>query len=135
MPASPGLYVDTSRFPLVVNTQVGALSDAQVTAYLSELDELSRFDAPFAIVLDLRQATPFNSKQRRMLSDWMETHPQHMERLKGIAFVHDSTLMRGAMQAVFWLLSPKYEYTIVRELTDATCWAATRAGVALREVG
>jgi hypothetical protein len=70
-----------------------------------------------------------------MLSDWMETHPQYMARLQGIAFVHDSALMRGAMQAVFWLLSPKYEYTIARHLVDATSWATTRVGAPLSEAG
>jgi len=51
---------------------------------------------------------------------------QPMARLLGIAFVQGSTLMRGAMRAVFWLNRLVYPYVIVRQLADAIAWAEGR---------
>ena len=39
--------------------------------------------------------------------------------VSGIAFVHDSMMMRGAIQAVFWLSPPDHAYKVVAILDAA----------------
>lgn len=121
------MYLDTARWPIVVNTQIAQVTDAQVERYLTDLERLQEREEPFVLVLDVLAAVPMNSKQRKRLSDWMRAHPREMARLLGIAFVESSTLMRGAMQAIFWLNPPVYPYTIVRQSPDALRWAEERS--------
>jgi len=121
-----GMHFDFASWPILTITQVGACSDERVDAYLVEMKKLYDRNARHAIVLDLRAGVPFNSKQRKRQSDWLSISRDRVHNVAGIAFVEDSLLMRGAMQAGFWLNPPEYPYLLTKHLAEGHHWARER---------
>lgn len=122
---------DYSAWPMISITQLGATSDAQFEGYLRELEALRSRGSSFLILLDLRAGEPFSFAQRASQNRWMAEHPEHMQRLLGIAFVESSWMMRGAMRAAFFALPPTYPYFITNDLEEGRSWVRMRAaGVA-----
>lgn len=117
---------DYSAWPLIAVTQLGATSDAQFDGYLRDLEALKSRGSSFAMLLDLRAGEPFSFAQRARQNRWMAEHPEHMKRLLGIAFVESSWMMRGAMRAAFFALTPTYPYLITNDLEQGREWAQGR---------
>jgi len=123
----PTLFVDTSRWPLVVLTYAGQPTDEQLANHLKEIEEnvLGRRE-PFVQVIDQTRGEQPDPIQRAMIAD----HQLKMDaayRAYCIGEVYISTpAMRGAMVAVFWQAKPPYPYAFVEAVDDALRWAEAR---------
>lgn len=130
--ADHGIYFEHDEDPLILVRQVGTCSDAQVEAYLQQMRIVLWRTEPYALIYDLREGVPFNSKQRAMQSKLITEADADLDnRFSGpVAFVENSMLMRGAMQAAMWLNPPTYEYLITSDMDQARRWARQRLPLA-----
>ncbi len=129
-----GMHFEFSEWPIVTIKQVGACTDAQVSAYLDDMRKLYDRNTYYAVVLDLREGIPFNSKQRKMQAEWLSASRDRVHHITGIAFVENSFLMRGAMQAAFWLNPPEYPYLVTKDLSEGQRWARAQFRMLARGV-
>jgi hypothetical protein len=114
------------RWPLLLLTQQGKTCDRSMESYLLELDSLRLRGRMFAIVLDLRSGEPFSFAQRARQNRWLDEHPEHLNRLLGIAFVESSWMMRGAMRAAFLARPPTFPFLVTSDIEEGSEWAEAR---------
>jgi hypothetical protein len=127
---SDGFVVDVREYPLVIITHCGTISDQALEEYLVCMRAMpSGASAPprSAIIYRMMPGSrPLNAKQRKRQAEWLIADERSNAGFQGIAFVFDSALARGALQAVFWVAPPKHDYVIVSTMEEALGWARTR---------
>lgn len=126
---------DEQSWPVVVIRFPGTYSDAEFSAYLTDLgDALGR--EPLAMVLDTRAAQSPTATQRQLLMRWVKGHWHALNRLCGLAFVVDSSVARHALTAVSWVVAKPCPIELVANMSEAFDWAASRgARVSARAAG
>lgn len=124
-PPAQGVIVDVDSFPIVTVTIHGALTDAQLEEYLACMDGLgSGPPTPGVMVMDLSNAAAFNARQRKRQADWIAAQdPSRTKDSLGVAFAITSTMVRGALRAIFWLSPPPHAYEVCPSLLEAQLWA------------
>lgn len=126
------IHIDDSRFPLVVIRYVGSTSDQEFEQYLSQMEELVLARrATNAVILDASKADAASATQRRMQAEWMKAHETTLRRYSvGNAFVITSTVVRGALTAIFWLQPPAVPSDVFSTYAAAEAWALERLAAA-----
>lgn len=121
------IELDDASFPLLL-VRFGPDWTAQDFSgylhwYLLRLQRRQRL----AIVFDAVKARPPTALERRQQADFLREH-EGLLRLycTGAAFVISSTMIRGALTAIFWIQPPVYEYTVLPTVVEATAWARQR---------
>lgn len=127
-PPEHGVVVDADRYPLVIITLRGQLTDAQLEAYLAYVDRLpATGDEPGVMVFDLSDARVFTATQRKRQADWIKAQRgDRMSPRQGVAFIIRSAIVRGAVRAVFWLADPSAAVGIFATREEALAWAHAR---------
>ena len=122
---------DDSRWPLVVVTFRGEITDAEFNAYLKALErnlercEKSRVKT--AILFDTENGGASNAAQRKAQSEWIKKHFQHSAKwCVGYAFAIPSAIVRGMLQAIFWLSPMPSEHIVVKTRAEAELWLSSR---------
>jgi hypothetical protein len=119
----------TSLSPLVLVTCPAHFEVASVKsvldAYTTEVIEARR---PFTLVVD---ATPISELPtaivRRAITDWMKRVEVLGEQyMLGMAMVTSSSIVRGAMTAVNWIVPPRVPMTYEPTLEAAVKWSIER---------
>lgn len=126
------IHIDDSAFPLVVIRYVGSTSDEEFQRYLSRMEELvvARREIN-AVILDASKADAATAKQRKMQADWMKGHEAALRRYcVGNAFVITSTVVRGALTAIFWLQPPAAPSSVFGSFAAAEAWALEQLAAA-----
>ena len=124
------ITLDVTRFPLVITTATGLLTDAAYKTYLLEFRAatLDRRQT-YAHVYDASSVEKMASTQRSLQADYIVAHREQIARYnKGTAFVLHSPLVRGLLTAVQWMSPPPYPYTIVASREQAITWCVARLG-------
>lgn len=99
-------------------------SAAGVHAYFDELDGILAQKRPFALVLDALQTKSASSQVRQIAGDRLKQQKaERLVNLKGEATVLDSTLIRGALAAVYFLAPPGYPTKVFGSVPSARDWA------------
>jgi hypothetical protein len=128
-------YIETFR-PLEVHVQVSDPSEDGLRAHFEYVS--SRMKArrtmprsqrlTYVIQHNGGRFRQANARERNMLADWLKTDAELMrETSAGVGFVIDSTLVRGALTAVFWLSNMPMPHRVHATLDDAVA-------VAIREL-
>lgn len=126
-----GFVVDVRAWPIVIVAHCGRVSDAQLETYLEFMGDLQkggdRGQKSALVYRMLPGASMLNAKQRKRQAEWLsQKGPSAHNGSQGIAFVFSSSMARGALQAIFWIAPPGYEYSIVSSLEEAMKWAQDR---------
>jgi len=119
----------TQDWPFVVTTIVETMEEAETTEYLDTfLAQVVGRRSPFVSIVDARKMTRApTAKVRRMIADWETANGELGPRYnRGVAFVTDSALVRGAMTALQWISPPKVPTVYEATMEAALVWARTR---------
>ncbi len=99
---------DMSHWPLlIVRFPTGPTTDADIERFIAEQREMLTRNERFVELADARRATVLPATQRKLLADWLKESQRESARLcVGLSTVVPSSVIRGAMQAVLWLVTP-----------------------------
>ncbi len=115
--------VDDSRFPFVLITFHGRLTDEEFERYLGETEDIMERrggESRYAVILDARESGMPTSKQARMQADYLARNEKRLEEVSvGTVFVIASPMIRGAMKAILWMQSMPNEQAVVDTLEAA----------------
>ena len=118
----PAVEVDEGHYPLVFIKFTGEPTRDEFRAYLERLSQLLKRPGYRALVLESSYRA--NAIQRQLQAEWIK---QNLETVKlktaGMAFVIQSTLVRGALTAIFWIQPLPVPYVIVATREQAEAWA------------
>lgn len=112
-------------FPIVVLACPAHIDEAWVESLGAEVRRLYARRERYAFITDTtRVAALPGARERRMLADWAAS-PDELASQKtwsvGSATIIRSTVVRGAMQALWWFWTPPTPQHVARDLDDA--WA------------
>ena len=119
----------TQDWPFVVTTIIESMDEAETADYLAAfINDVVNRRAPFVSIVDARRMTSAPSaKVRRMIADWEQANGDRGSRYnRGVAFVTESALIRGAMTALHWISPPKVPTTYHATMELAKAWARER---------
>jgi hypothetical protein len=123
------IQIDTEAWPLAVVTfPRGEIVDADFDAYLNELGIWLDAGDRYATVTDTTQMErPIDARQRARLDDWIDARTSQLRRVSaGNALVVSSTLMRGVLNALYWVKKPPNPHHVVPTLGEAIDWCNER---------
>jgi hypothetical protein len=117
------ITLDEKSWPTVVIRFPASYSDADFGSYLAELGAvLGR--GPRALILDTRGARAPAATQRQQLMNFVKAHWAALHRLRGLAFVVDSSVARHALTAVSWVVAKPCPLQLVGSMSEAMDWSA-----------
>lgn len=115
------ITVDTSRVPLVVQRMSSGFGDSCLEHMFRQFELLFHAGRRYALIVYCDpDSNIMTARQRKRVSDW---HKQHAEQIKRInvatAVVIESSLVRGTMTAMNWLIEPLTPQRNVRSIKEA----------------
>jgi hypothetical protein len=122
------IRVDDSRFPLVVTTFDGPVSDAEFEDYLQATTKktLAR-QTRNVVIVDASGATRPPASQRKRQAEWLNENQALLKQYNlGTVFVISSALIRGGLTAIFWLAPMPSPTTVLATYSQAVAWAFER---------
>jgi len=124
------IEVDDTTFPLLRVRFGPEWTQQQFDDYLGWYLARLRRRQWLAIVFDATQARAPSAVERRQQADFLREHEALLKlHCVGAAFVISSTVIRGALTAIFWIQPPVFEYTVVPTVAEGTSWARQRLAV------
>lgn len=121
---------DTSHSPVLITRPIGEIDTPKIRAHNQLVREfLTTHDAPYAMVVDLRESGGLTAVQRKELVGEMKTMKIGQSLTVGTALVFDSTFMRGMLTAVMWMHKPENPVKTFATVEDAVLWCEGLLGV------
>ena len=116
--------VETTDWPLVVISAEGDITPAELERHLVEYRSVLDRDMPCAIVFDASKVGKIDAYTRRRYTEFMQQNNDDFRRLcRGIGFVINSSIVRGALTAVLWMVDFPFAYKIFATSDEAAAWA------------
>jgi hypothetical protein len=130
------ISIATGSWPVVVVTMPSELTDAGTQKLIAASDALFARRQRFAMITDTRRLSRVpGARERRKLGEWL-VRPEQLENQRrwsvGNATVIDNPLVRGGLQAVYWVWSAPNPQLVVATVDEA--WAFVAAKLAERGV-
>jgi len=112
------------RPPHVVQVRVvGDSTDENFTAYIDATERALASLDQFVVLYDTGGLTQLPARHRDQFNTWLKDTRRRFEgRWLGTAFVIRQRVLRGALQAMFWLVSPYYPYKVVSSVDEGWAW-------------
>lgn len=128
----------TACFPVVIVVGPRHWEPGWVESLDRQLREVYARRSRFALITDTRPITGIpGAKERKPLVDWL-SRPEQLALVKqwnvGSSTILDNALMRGALQAIYWLWTPASPQHAAADFDQAWSWCIQQlsdAGVAL----
>jgi len=120
------ITLDEKSWPVVVIRFPAGYSDADFASYLSELGAVLKRE-PRALVLDTRGAQTPAATQRQQLMHFVKAHWPALHRLRGLAFIVESSVARHALTAISWAVAKPCPIQMVSSMGEALDWAQARS--------
>lgn len=116
-----GILQDMSHWPLViVGSGNTASTDEEIQRFIQDQKAMLARGERFVELADMTHAQMMNASQRRTLADWLKEAEGPSKRLcVGVSVVITNPLLRGGMQAVFWLASLSVPMKTAANLEEA----------------
>ncbi|HKP60252.1 MAG TPA: STAS/SEC14 domain-containing protein [Polyangiales bacterium] len=119
------LVIDRKNLPMLQLRYVGDFSDAELTEFLRELDEVLKLPGRKVCVFDLAKATTGTPRQRQIQGAWIAKNEDALARgFAAAAIVTESAIIRGAVTAIFWIRPLPFPTRVVATLEAADEWLA-----------
>jgi hypothetical protein len=104
----------------------GELDQETMERFLSHLREVGENAVPGQLVLDMCHDLPMPTPvQRRRIVEVLEGSPK-LDRVAGHALVINSTIGRGLLTAINWVVSPRFEEKLFARPERAFAWLVER---------
>lgn len=106
---------------------MGELDEREFDAYLRFLDfNVARTAAArtkIALLFDGREVGRVSPSIRRKQADWIkENMDMSRQNCAGFAYVLDSSMVRGMLTAILWLVTMPADYTITATVAEGETW-------------
>ena len=122
-------WVDDTSWPILKVTLPPYPTDDEIAQYLKILESYRNRRQPYALLIDLTHGRAFSPRQRKMQADYIrEGLPISQIYLKGIGYVAESAMKRGAITAIYWLVKPASPSRIFPTRTEALDWLRLQLG-------
>ena len=114
----------TELEPIWVQFQVDDVSEATLRQHLDQqaeqMERTLRLGRRLYLIISAQGAHRPSVEVRKLQAEWMEENRELIARCSlGIGFVIDSSLVRGALTAIFWVSRPPVPYKVHSTLGDA----------------
>ncbi|MCA9536880.1 MAG: STAS/SEC14 domain-containing protein [Myxococcales bacterium] len=104
----------------------GTLDDVTMEQFVAHLRRMSERIEPGRVVLDITHDVGMpTAVQRRRIVEALQSSPK-LDLVAGHALVINSTLGRGLLTAINWIVRPPFEERVCATPTEALDWLATR---------
>jgi hypothetical protein len=126
--AGDKVELDLTRFPVVVLSEQGTLSDAERRSVLEALDAIVDGRGRHGLVLDLTRASPLPESQRSFVADHSRDRtPEICEKRAALAVVVRAPLLNHVPMAAYWMRISPVPAKVFTEVEQAVAWARTHA--------
>lgn len=106
----------------------GDIGEAELTGFLAYLRDLAANVRNKQLVLDMTFETPMpNAVQRRQITEILQSSPD-LHIVAGHALVMTTTLGRGLLTAINWVVRPPFAEQVFSEPEAAMSWLHSRNG-------
>lgn len=123
-----GYHYHTQTWPVVRFEFVGRMTAEETDQYFADADALIAGGKPYATVMDGTDMLVPEAEFVRRQARWLHDHSRQVQQLnRGIAFVVQSTLIRGLVRAVMHFQEMPVAYEWFSHTEDAMVWAAARS--------
>jgi hypothetical protein len=120
--------LDLTRFPVVVLSEQGVLTDAERHGVLEALDEIVERRARHGLVLDMTRASALPESQRGFVADHSRDRaPEIMEKRAALAVVVRAPLLNHVPMAAYWMRISPVPAKVFTEVEQAVAWARAHA--------
>lgn len=114
------ITVDPSAWPLVRVTYIDSVDDATFDAYVREQAALLERREPYVILFDARNSGMPNARQRQRMAEYSREHEADLKKYcKRGVFVISSSVVRGALTAIFWVQPLPFPHDVVATMAEA----------------
>lgn len=104
----------------------GELDDETVGRFLEYLRNLAKHAVPGQLVIDLCYDVPMPTPvQRKRIVEVLQSSPK-LDLVAGHAFVINSTIGRGLLTAINWVVRPPFEEKVFTQPREAMDWLEER---------
>ncbi|MEP7126108.1 MAG: hypothetical protein ABJE95_34565 [Byssovorax sp.] len=118
------IEVDESRFPLLVVSFHGVVSDEKFDAYLATITRRLRRRDRYVTLVDATRAGHIPATQRKKQADWQRSHTELLRTHNlGTAFALSSPMIRGFLTAIFWMQALPSPHHVAATRAEAEGWA------------
>jgi hypothetical protein len=122
-----GWQIDTTRPQIVIHAMDGALSDAELDAYVLEGTAVFLRSGPHVTLIDTARMGSVSAYARARTLDWFKEHRARLiETCLGVGYVIPSPLFRFMAMTVFFAINPSIPYAVFETREQALAWAAAR---------
>jgi hypothetical protein len=116
--------VDTTEWPLVLIAAEGDIAPNDLERHLVEYRAVLERNLPCAIIFDATKVGKIDAYTRRRYTEFMQQNNDDFRRLcRGIGFVITSSIVRGALTAVLWMVDFPFPYKIFATREESAVWA------------
>lgn len=121
------ISVDTSRWPIVVHTVLGAPSNAAVDEYIQRASEVLEKRKAHVTILDARRTQVAPAYTRQRARAWIrENRDALAAHCLGTVYVIDSSLLRFVLMKTLLFVRLPTPYHVCEGLDEAIVWARQR---------
>lgn len=122
--ADDKVELDLTRFPVVILSEQGILSETQRVAVTEALDEIIDRRGRHALVLDLSDAGPLPESQRLYVAEHMKMRtPEICAKRAALAVVVRPPLLNHVTTAAYWLRVSPVPAKVFTHVEEAAAWA------------
>ena len=123
IPDLVGPQIDRSQAPIIVVSYPRVLTEAHIGPYFDEVTAIVS-QQPSVFLIDVRSSAIPGPRVRRAAATRLNTlYTLHPGCILGVAHLVSSTLVRGALTAVYWLAPPPCPTLFTAEMEMAMTWA------------
>lgn len=133
-----GVRILTASWPVVILALPPAMNEDTMRELVRQMEALYARRQRYALITDTRRLVSVpGAKERKLLTDWL-TRPDQIENQRtwnvGSSTIVPNALLRGALQAIYWVWTAPNPQHVAGHLDDAWRFcidALTKQGVPL----
>ncbi len=129
--ARSGIKLDTSQWPVLIMTTPEGLGETDASELREFMDLFYDFirekKERYALVLNLLNMKNLSSNRRQIHNLAQKSNKELTQKYCSCtALVFESAVLRGVLQAMFWMMKPSYPTKVFKTVEEAISWAKTQ---------
>ncbi len=127
------LALNLSRWPVIEITNPPQFAQQDWNQLIEQIVHVLKRDVPFAMINDVRVGPPPSAQQRKDIAKMYRAHlPLVKKNWRGTALVTSSSVIKGAITALNWLIPPPHPAIVCSNYQEAERWAFLQLNLAVR---
>lgn len=119
--------VDKSKWPIVINTVEGTVTDAQLDEWMEDATAVLLRGEKYVAVMDASRIGQVSAYTRKRSREWQRRYREQMRaNCLGTAYVLRSPVVRFVAMTVLMVTQLPMPYTVCGTLEEALAWAEQR---------